>query len=173
MSWYPPGQSGWGQYGSRVGTKLAHGDCFPPAVSGRSPRLPGSNTVQFGQDLCAFASLRLCVRSSSRAASHSRDPEVYSVLLWLRPRGRAGIFASWRFNCFRVLPCPFANPTQPPTAKPRGPRRASGNDCPNVTRPTAHTSSKRGRSQGRSRRCKPPIDVLETTAAATTGTIRL
>ena len=31
------------------------------AESGRSPRLPGSNTVPFGQDLCAFASLRLCV----------------------------------------------------------------------------------------------------------------
>jgi len=37
---------------------------------GRSPRLPCSNTVQFGQDLCAFASLRLCVNSCSRATKN-------------------------------------------------------------------------------------------------------
>ena len=34
---------------------------FLPAKSGRSPRLPGSNTVHFGIDFCAFAPLRLCV----------------------------------------------------------------------------------------------------------------
>ena len=52
---------GWIQRSSQVGNGLAHGARFPSAESGRSPRLPGSNTVQFGQDLCVFASLRLCV----------------------------------------------------------------------------------------------------------------
>jgi len=31
-----------------------------PAESGRSPRLPGSNTVEFSQDLCAFALISSC-----------------------------------------------------------------------------------------------------------------
>ena len=41
-----------------------------PAESGRSPRLPGSNTVEFSQDLCALASLRLCVNFSSSATNN-------------------------------------------------------------------------------------------------------
>ncbi len=40
-----------------------------PAEIGRSPRLPGSTTVPSGKDLCAIASLRLCVDFSVSFAS--------------------------------------------------------------------------------------------------------
>ncbi len=74
--------------GSRVGNELAHGDCFPPAESGRSPRLPGSNTVRLAK---TFAPSRLCVFALnlfSQPTHHPRGLWVCSVLLWLRPRGR-------------------------------------------------------------------------------------
>jgi len=49
-----------------------------PAESGRSPRLPGSNTVEFSQDLCAFASLRLCVNFFLLAGTRSRAPRGWT-----------------------------------------------------------------------------------------------
>lgn len=55
---------------------------FLPAESGRSPRLPGSKPVLLAQDLCASASLRLCVKFvSSQLPSRPMPTKSYAWVL--------------------------------------------------------------------------------------------